>query len=263
MNAALPVVGTIEGGVCRLVLNRPERLNAFTVPMHEALLAALNEAAADDRVRVVVLTGAGRAFSAGQDLAERDVDGYAPLDLGRNIEAYYNPLVRRLLALRVPLVAAGNGVAAGAGASIALLADFVIAAESARFVQSFVKIGLLPDSGGTWTLPHLIGQARALGMAIGGEPVSARQAEAWGMIWRAVPDESFADEVKALAARLAAAPTQGIVATRGAIRGAWQRSLDQQLDVERDAQRRLGGTDDYAEGVRAFKAKRPPRFTGR
>lgn len=263
MSEQSPVLLTIEAGIARVTLNRPDRLNAFTVGMHAALLAALDRAEADGGVRVMVLTGAGRGFSAGQDLGERAVDDDAPLDLGHNIETYYNPLVRRLCALPFPLMAAVNGVAAGAGANIALLADIVIAAQSARFIQSFAKIGLMPDSGGTWMLPHLVGQARALGVALLGEPISATQAAEWGMIWKAVPDAAFPAAVDALAAQLAAAPTAGVLATRAAIRGAWGRNLDAQLDIERDGQRHLGRSEDYREGVRAFKDKRPPLFKGR
>lgn len=263
MSVEQPVLLHIADGIARVTLNRPERLNAFTVGMHEALLAAIDSAEAHAGVRVMVLSGAGRGFSAGQDLAERKVESGAPLDLGHNIEAYYNPLVRRLMTLPFPLVAAVNGVAAGAGASIALLADIVIAAHGARFIQAFAKIGLLPDSGGTWTLPHLAGQARALGMAMLGEPISAQQAEEWGLIWKAVPDEAFADEVEAMANKLAAAPTQAVMAARAAVRGAFGRTLEAQLEHERDAQRKLGLTEDYREGVSAFKEKRPARFTGK
>jgi len=256
------VLFEIAQGVARVTLNRPATLNAFTVSMHRALLATLDRAEAEG-ARVMVLTGAGRAFCAGQDLGERDTSGDAALDLGANIETWYNPLVRRLARLPFPLVAAVNGVAAGAGANIALATDIVIATESARFIQSFAKIGLLPDSGGTWRLPRLIGEARALAIAMTGEPVGARQAAEWGMIWKAVPDEAFGVEVDALAASLAKAPTAGVVATARAIRGAWDRDLDAQLDHERDAQRALGLTADYREGVGAFKAKRAPEFRGR
>lgn len=251
----------IADGIARVTLNRPASLNAFTVGMHRALLAALDRAEAE-RARVMVLTGSGRAFSAGQDLGERDTAGDAALDLGANIETWYNPLVRRLARLPFPLIAAVNGVAAGAGANIALAADIVIATESARFIQSFARIGLLPDSGGTWRLPRLIGEARALAIAVTGEPVGARQAAEWGMIWKAVPDDDFAASVDLLARTLARAPTAGIVATARAIRTAWDRDLDTQLDHERDVQRALGLTADYREGVNAFKAKRQPDFKG-
>ncbi|WP_157218190.1 2-(1,2-epoxy-1,2-dihydrophenyl)acetyl-CoA isomerase PaaG [Flavisphingomonas formosensis] len=258
-----PVLLAMEQGIARVTLNRPDRLNALTVELHERLLEILDMLEARRDVRVMLLTGSGRAFSAGQDLGERDVDGDAPLDLGANIETYYNPLVRRLVALPFPLICAVNGVAAGAGANIALLGDIVIAKESARFIQSFARIGLMPDSGGTWTLPHLVGQPRALALAMTGDPIDARRAADWGMIWKAVPDAEFDAEVESFARRLAAAPTSALVAIRGAVRSAWDRTLDAQLDLERDEQRLLGRNDDYREGVRAFKAKRQPRFTGR
>lgn len=257
------VLLSVEVGIARITLNRPDQLNAISLGVHRRLAAILDELAGRSDLRLVLLTGAGRAFCAGQDLAERKVESDAPLDLGANIEAHYNPLVRRLLTLPVPLLCAVNGVAAGAGANLALLGDIVIARESARFIQSFARIGLLPDCGGSWILPHLVGQARALGMAMTGDPISASDAAAWGMIWKAAPDDMFEAEVERLAARLAAAPTLGLMAARNAIRGAWARSLDAQLDLERDEQRRLGHSRDYREGVAAFKAKRDPVFEGR
>lgn len=262
MTEETPVLLSIESGIAKITLNRPDRLNAITVDLHAALIEAIDHIEADDSVRVMILTGAGRGFCAGQDLAERKVEDDAPLDLGYNVHTYYNPLVRRLKALRFPWIAAVNGVAAGAGASIALLADIVIATESARFNLSFVKIGLIPDSGGTWTLPHLVGQARARGVAMLGQPVPAVDAAAWGMIWKAVPDDEFLSEVAATATALAAAPTTAVMAVRDAIDDAWARSLDEQLDHERDQQRKMGLTEDYREGVRAFKAKRAPQFRG-
>jgi 2-(1,2-epoxy-1,2-dihydrophenyl)acetyl-CoA isomerase len=252
----------VQGGVARVTLNRPDRLNAFTVQMHEELNEALASLAGGE-ARVLVLTGAGRAFCAGQDLSDRAV---APagdnVDLGESLELRYNPLIRRLVGLPMPVVAAVNGVAAGAGANIALAADIVIAAKGARFIQSFANIGLLPDSGGTWVLPRLVGQARAMGLALTGEPLSAEKAEAWGLIWKVVEDSDLAAETDALAAKLAIAPTRGLVATRRALRESWTRPLSQALDHERDEQRALGRSHDYAEGVAAFLAKRPAAFKG-
>jgi 2-(1,2-epoxy-1,2-dihydrophenyl)acetyl-CoA isomerase len=257
-----PLLLSVGSGIARMTLNRPEKLNAFTVGLHRAFMQALDQIEANSSVRVVLITGAGRAFCAGQDLGERDVESDQPLDLGANIETFYNPLARRLVALKYPLVCAVNGVAAGAGANIALLADLVLAKRSARFIQSFAKIGLSPDCGGTWTLPHLVGQARAMGLALTAEPIDATRAEAWGMIWKAVDDDRFDTEVENLLAALATAPTAGLVEIKRAIRAAWSRTLDSHLDHERDTQRRLGRTQDYREGVRAFKAKRPPIFIG-
>lgn len=257
------ILSEVSGGVQRIVLNRPDTLNAFNVRMHEELAAAIARGADDPEVRVLLLTGAGRAFCAGQDLGDRKpaADG-SPPDLGHSLEAYYNPLIRRLTGLPKPIVCAVNGVAAGAGANIAFACDIVVAARSARFIQSFAKIGLISDSGGTWILPRLVGQARALGLAITGEPLSAERAEEWGLIWKCVDDEALAEEARALAVRLAAGPTQGLAATRQAIRGAWANTLDAELDNERDLMRRLGFSADYKEGVAAFMEKRKPKFTG-
>lgn len=251
-------------GVVRITLNRPDRLNSFTAAMHRELAGVLDDAAADTAVRALLLTGAGRGFCAGQDLADRAVaPGSAPVDLGDSVERYYSPLIRRLAAMPKPVVCAVNGVAAGAGANIALACDIVIAARSARFIQSFANIGLIPDSGGTWVLPRLIGQARALGLALTGEPLPAERAEAWGMIWKCVDDAALLPEAEALATKFAAGPTRGLAATKRLIRQASLRTLDDELDRERDAMRELGATADYQEGVAAFLAKRPAVFTGR
>jgi 2-(1,2-epoxy-1,2-dihydrophenyl)acetyl-CoA isomerase len=259
-----PILVERSGAVARVVLNRPDRLNSFTVAMHAALRAALEEIAADESVRAVLLTGAGRGFCAGQDLSDRAVaPGSARPDLGESLEQRYNPLVRLIRAMPKPVVCAVNGVAAGAGANIALACDIVLAARSATFVQAFAKIGLVPDSGGTWTLPRLVGEARAKGLALTAEPIGADRAEAWGMIWRAVDDADLDAEARALAARLAEAPTQGLALTKQAFLLSATASFDEQLDRERDFQRIAGATPDYAEGVAAFKDKRKPVFTGR
>lgn len=251
-----------EAGIARLTLNRPERLNSFTVAMHAEVRDALDRLIGDG-ARVLVLTGAGRGFCAGQDLADRAVaPGDAPPDLGASIEQHYAPLVRRLRALPLPVVAAVNGVAAGAGANLALACDLVVAARSASFIQSFAKLGLVPDGGGTWSLPRLVGPARAMGLALLGERLSAEQAAAWGLIWACVEDADLAGTVEALAQRLACGPTRGLAATKAALYAAWQNDFDTQLDLERDRQRELGRSSDYAEGVAAFAAKRPPTFTG-
>ena len=255
---------SVEAGVARLTLNRPDRLNSFTIQMHGEVAQALDQVEASPDVRVLLLTGAGRGFCAGQDLSDRAVaPGGDAVDLGESVERYYNPLVRRLVALPFPVVCAVNGVAAGAGANLALAADIVIAAKSAKFIQSFANIGLIPDSGGTWILPRLIGQARALAITLTGVPVSAEQAEAWGMIWRAVADEALVEEAEALVAGFARAPTLGLAATKAMIRASGAHPLDQELDLQRDAMRRLGHSADYAEGVDAFLNKRQPTFTGR
>jgi 2-(1,2-epoxy-1,2-dihydrophenyl)acetyl-CoA isomerase len=252
-----------DQGVARLVLNRPDRLNSFTVQMHGEVAQALDQLEAGS-ARVLLLTGAGRGFCAGQDLSDRAVTpGGDAVDLGQSVELYYNPLVRRLVALPLPVVCAVNGVAAGAGANLALAADIVIAAKSAKFIQSFANIGLIPDSGGTWILPRLIGQARALAITLTGAPVLAEQAQDWGMIWRAVADDQLMDEAEKLVAGFAKAPTLGLAATKAMVRASWSHTLDEELDLQRDAMRRLGHSADYAEGVDAFLNKRQPTFTGR
>jgi len=243
-------------GWWRLVLNRPDRLNAFDASMQAALAAALDAAEADRSCRAVVLTGAGRAFSAGQDLDA--VRGEA--DLGRVLEEGWNPLVRRLAGLAVPTVAAVNGIAAGAGAALALACDLALAARSARFLMAFARIGLIPDSGTTWHLPRLIGPARARAIAMLADPVTAAEAESWGMIWRVVEDDALASETASIAERLAAGPSAALVATRAALAAGATASFEAQLERERDLQREAGTHPDYAEGVAAFLAKRSPRF---
>jgi 2-(1,2-epoxy-1,2-dihydrophenyl)acetyl-CoA isomerase len=251
-------------GIARLTLNRPERLNSFNTIMHSEVQDALATIRQDDSMRVLVLTGAGRGFCAGQDLGDRVVaPGGAPPDLGQSIESGYKPLILALRRLPLPIIAAVNGVAAGAGANIALACDLVIAARSANFIQAFSKIGLVPDSGGTWFLPRLVGHARAMGLALLGDKLPAEQAVQWGLIWRCVDDGQLADEVDAIARHLAAAPTRGLARTKQAMLAGWTHTLEQQLDVERDYQQELGHSADYAEGVAAFMEKRAPRFTGR
>ena len=254
----------IRDGVARLTLNRPDRLNSFNDAMHAEVREALEALRADAGARVLLLTGAGRGVCAGQDLSDRAVaPGAAPVDLGASIERNYRPLVLALRSLPMPTVCAVTGVAAGAGANLALACDLVVATKSASFIQAFCRIGLVPDSGGTYFLPRLVGTARALGLAMLGDKLSAEQAASWGLIWQAVDDAAFPDTVEKLVAHLATAPTRGLVAARRAIHASSANSLEAQLDLERDLQRDLGFGSDYREGVEAFLAKRAPRFTGR
>lgn len=255
---------TIADGIATVTLNRPDRLNSFTAAMHEELREAIAELRDDKAVRCLLLTGAGRGFCAGQDLSDRAVaPGAQGPDLGASIETNYNPLVRSLRSLPMPVVCAVNGVAAGAGANIALACDIVLAARSASFIQAFCKIGLIPDSGGTWTLPRLVGHARAMGLAMLGDKVSAEQAESWGMIWKAVDDDRLMDEAGALARHLAGQPTHGLALIKQALNASSANDLDTQLDLERDLQREAGRSHDYREGVAAFVEKRAPKFEGR
>ena len=251
-------------GIARITLNRPDRLNSFTAQMHAELRDALLQLAAGGDTRVVLLTGEGRGFCAGQDLSDRAVaPGDAPIDLGASIEQNYRPLVLALRNLPLPVVCAVNGVAAGAGANVALACDIVIAARSASFIQAFCRIGLVPDSGGTFFLPRLVGSARAMGLALLGDKLSAEDAETWGLIWKCVDDGELATTVDTLLEQLAQAPTAGLGAIKRALHASAGNTLEQQLDLERDLQRTLGNGADYREGVAAFLEKRPPRFTGR
>ena len=248
-----------DGSIARITLNRPDRLNSFTAHMHEELRDALGNLG---EARVVVLTGAGRGFCAGQDLNDRAVAPGQAVDLGETVEVSWNPLVRALAARPQPVIARVNGVAAGAGASLAMACDIAVAARSAKFIQSFAAIGLVPDTGGSWHLARNLGQARAMGLALTGEPLSAEQAADWGLIWKCVDDADLDATVDGLAEKLAGMPPLGLAAIKQMIRTSWDRSLDEELDLQRDEMRRLGFTDDYREGVAAFLEKRQANFTG-
>ncbi len=258
-----PLLVAARAGYRIVTLNRPQRLNAFNEAMLGALDAAIDEAVADESCRALILTGAGRGFCAGQDLADRVPQPGQKRDTGAGLDKVYNPLVRKLRALPFPVVAAVNGVAAGAGCNIALNCDIVLAARSARFLQAFAKIGLIPDCGGTWLLPRLVGAARARGLALLAEPLSAEQAESWGLIWKAVDDGDLLSEAEKLGAHFAQAPTAALALAKRALDLAETNTLDAQLDLERDLQREAGQSPDYAEGVRAFMEKRKPVFSGR
>jgi 2-(1,2-epoxy-1,2-dihydrophenyl)acetyl-CoA isomerase len=257
------ILSETRAGYRVITFNRPDRLNAFNEAMHDALHAALAQAEADESCRALLITGAGRGFCAGQDLGDRLVKPGEQPKASTALETYYNPLIRKLRALPFPMVAAVNGVAAGAGCNIALACDIVIAARSASFIQSFTRVGLVPDCGGTWILPRLVGDARARGLAMLAEPLPAEKAEAWGLIWKCVDDSALAAEAQQLCEHFAAAPTQGLALTKRALNASADNSLDTQLDLERYLQRQAHMTPDYAEGVRAFMEKRKPNFTGR
>jgi len=252
----------LSGGIARLTLNRPDKLNSFTANMHAEVADALTRVETEG-ARVLVLTGAGRGFCAGQDLSERKPapDGTQP-DLGETVDKFYGPLVRRLNALPMPVVVGVNGVAAGAGANLAFAGDIVIAKASASFIQSFCRLGLIPDTGGTFALPRLVGRARAMGLALLGDKLSAKQAEEWGLIWQCVADEEFDATLDRLATHFAAAPTKGLAFTKRALQASLGNDLSTQLDLERDMMRELGQSADYAEGVAAFLGKREPQFKG-
>jgi len=258
------ILFSIDAGIARLTLNRPDRLNSFNDAMHAEVRDALERVRADRSVRVLLVTGAGRGFCAGQDLSDRNVaPGAEPVDLGASIERNYKPLILGLRALPLPVVCAVNGVAAGAGANLALACDVVVAARSASFIQAFCKIGLVPDSGGTYFLPRLVGSARAMGLALLGDKLTAEQAAQWGLIWQCVDDAELPVVVDRLLAQLAQASTLGLAAIKQAMQASATNTLAAQLDLERDLQRTLGAGDDYREGVAAFVEKRPPRFGGR
>lgn len=257
------ILFSVEHGVARLTLNRPEKLNSFNVQMHEEVRDALDGLPPSGDARVLLIRGAGRGFCAGQDLSDRAIAPAEAVDLGASIQNYYAPLVRRIRSLPLPVVCGVNGVAAGAGANLAFACDIIIAAKSASFIESFCKLGLIPDTGGTYFLPRLIGTARAMGFALLGEKISAEQAAGWGLIWKCVEDAEFVAAIDSLVEHLAAAPTKGLARIKQAIYASSEHTLDQQLDMERDLMRELGYSADYHEGVAAFLEKRTPRFTGR
>ncbi|MCF8178157.1 MAG: 2-(1,2-epoxy-1,2-dihydrophenyl)acetyl-CoA isomerase PaaG [Sulfuritalea sp.] len=256
------ILFSLDGGIARITLNRPDRLNSFNGEMHLELREALARTR-DESARVLLLTGAGRGFCAGQDLADRDVSaGGEAVDLGYSIETFYKPLILSLRALEIPVICAVNGVAAGAGASIALACDIVLAARSASFIQAFCKLGLVPDAGGTWALPRLVGTARAMGLAMLGDKLTAEQAEAWGLIWKCMDDDMLMAEADKLAVHFSTAPTKGMARTKQAIYASSGNTLEQQLELERICQQELGFGHDYREGVAAFMEKRKPVFKG-
>ena len=254
---------TVDKGVATLALNRPDSLNSFNTQMHAEVREAIARVQVDSEIRCLLLTGNGRGFCAGQDLNDRAVTADSgPPDLGESVEKNYNPLIRNLMTIPKPVICAVNGVAAGAGASIALACDIVLAARSASFIQVFSKIGLVPDSGGTWNLPRAVGLPRAKGLALLGDKLPAEKAEAWGMIWQCVDDDELMDKARKLAEYLATQPTRGLGRIKQLINASTARSLDDELELERQAMQELGQSADYAEGVAAFMEKRKPNFTG-
>lgn len=253
----------VKDGIATLTLNRPDKLNSFTRAMHLEVRDALAQVAADKSVRVLLLTGAGRGFCAGQDLSDRAVEpGAMGVDLGESVEQFYAPLVMKLRSLPIPVICAVNGVAAGAGANLALACDIVLAAKSASFVEVFCKLGLIPDTGGTWHLPRMLGHARASGLAMLGEKLDAERAEQWGLIWKCIPDAGLMGEAIAMAEHFAVAPTKGLAFTKKAFQLSWHNTLEQQLKLEGEMMRELGYSHDYREGVQAFMEKRPAHFKG-
>jgi len=254
---------SIDKGVAVLTFNRPDKLNSFNQVMHKEVREVLKKISADSHIRCLLITAKGNGFCAGQDLSERKYDpDAAPINLGDSIEKNYNPLIRLIRSLQLPVICAVNGVAAGAGANIALACDIVLASTKASFIQAFCKIGLVPDSGGTWTLPRAVGIPRAMALALLGDKITAEQAEQWGMIWKTYPPNELYDEAMKMAVNLSEQPTLGLALIKKALQSSTQNTLDQQLDLERDLQTLAGQSRDYQEGVTAFMEKRKPKFLG-